>query len=154
MPRPTLSCLLSLTACAVILAAVCVHPLPVQAQSTTCGGNCPNGCPACPCGIENNIVSIDHYCKFFTGWSQECCQCVGGEFSGGESNAAQYNSNDDSYDVGLYQINDINWGACSEGQPPCDPKTNMECAKKVWNWGGGTWRLWGSCASCGCCDSP
>ena len=53
----------------------------------------------------------------------------------GNANAAGENT-DGSYDVGLWQINDYNWNSCSGGKAPCDPSTNLNCAKKVYAWGG------------------
>ena len=46
-----------------------------------------------------------------------------------------------SYDIGLWQINDMNWASCSGGKAPCDPNTNLNCAKKVFGWGGNTWKV-------------
>ena len=137
-----------------LLLLVAVFAVAVTAD--TCGGNCPSGdCPSgeCKCGTRPNHVDIGSYCKQHSGWSQKCCECIASHESGGNANAENYNENG-SYDIGLYQVNDINWGVCSGGQPPCNPQTNLECAIKVWNWGGGTWRLWSTCHVCGCCDSP
>ncbi len=53
--------------------------------------------------------------------------------SGGNANAVNQNSGG-SYDVGLWQINDMNWASCSGGSAPCDPNTNLACAKKVYQW--------------------
>ena len=50
------------------------------------------------------------------------------------------------------QINDANWSSCSGGSAPCDISTNLGCAKKVWGWGGNTWKLWSTCGGCGCCS--
>ena len=58
-----------------------------------------------------------------------------------------------SYDVGLWQINDMNWSQCSGGSAPCDGNSNLECAKKVFAWGGNTWKLWATCGACGACNS-
>jgi hypothetical protein len=29
----------------------------------------------------------------------------------------------------------------------------LNCAKKVYQWGGNTWKLWSTCSKCGCCSS-
>lgn len=72
--------------------------------------------------------------------------------SGGNANAVNQNSGG-SYDVGLWQINDMNWASCSGGAAPCDPSKNLECAKKVFGWGGNTWKYWSTCSACGVCNS-
>ena len=46
--------------------------------------------------------------------------------SAANANAANQNSGG-SYDVGLWQINDMNWASCSSGKAPCDPNTNLNC---------------------------
>jgi hypothetical protein len=122
----------------------------------TCGGNCPSGdCPSgnCPCGTSSNYVDVGSYCSQFSGWSAGCCACIANAESSGNANAENYNTNG-SFDVGLYQVNDVNWSSCSGGQAPCDPNTNLQCAIKVWQWGGSTWSLWSTCGGCGCCSSP
>ena len=121
-------------------------------SSSTCGGNCPGGCGSCPCGSSPNYQSISSWCSQYS-WNQQNCQCIMNAESGGNANAANENSNG-SYDVGLWQINDLNWGSCSGGSPPCSPSTNLACAKKVYQWGGNTWSLWSTCSKCGCCNSP
>jgi len=73
--------------------------------------------------------------------------------SGGNANAANENTNE-SFDVGVWQINSMNWASCSGGNPPCDPNTNGACAHAVWTWGQSTWNLWSTCGQCGCCQSP
>ena len=72
--------------------------------------------------------------------------------SGGNANAVNMNR-DGSYDVGLWQINDFNWKACSGNKAPCSPEVNLECAKKVFGYGGNTWKLWSTCTKCGVCHS-
>eukprot|EP01125_Pyxidicula_operculata_P015599 TRINITY_DN531_c0_g1_i1.p1 TRINITY_DN531_c0_g1~~TRINITY_DN531_c0_g1_i1.p1 ORF type:complete len:142 (-),score=16.35 TRINITY_DN531_c0_g1_i1:418-843(-) len=126
-------------------------------SQNTCGGNCPSGdCPAgeCYCGEAQNPVDVSSMCSQYSGWSQECCNCIANAESGGNANAENYNSNG-SYDIGLWQINDSNWGSgsCPSGAP-CDPNANLQCAIQVWKWGGNTWRLWSTCGQCGCCSSP
>ena len=125
------------------------------AVADTCGGNCPsNDCPAgkCLCGTDRAPTDVAAYCGKFDGWSQECCKCIANAESGGNAHAENYNDNG-SFDIGLYQINDVNWNSCSGGKAPCDPETSLECAKKVWSWGSNTWRLWSTCTKCGCCNS-
>jgi len=123
-------------------------------HADTCGGNCPsNDCVSCNCGYSPNPVTIAQYCANYGGWSQACCQCIANAESGGNANAENYNSND-STDIGLFQINSVNWNACSGGAAPCDPSQNTQCAVQVWKWGGNTWRLWSTCGQCGCCSSP
>lgn len=31
--------------------------------------------------------------------------------------------------------------------------TRLYTAKKVFGWGGNTWKLWATCSKCGCCNS-
>ena len=121
------------------------------AVADRCGGNCPsNTCPSCPCGISPKPVNIAQACAAYSGWSQACCQCIAQKESAGNNAAANYNTNG-SFDVGLWQINKINWNACAGGGAPCDLNTNRNCAIQVWKWGGNTWRLWSTCGACGCC---
>lgn len=72
--------------------------------------------------------------------------------SGGNANAVNQNGAGGSYDVGLWQINDMNWASCSGnsnwylsicslsfmlnciiegGAAPCDPSKNLECGKYI-----------------------
>eukprot|EP00761_Pharyngomonas_kirbyi_P011671 gb/GECH01011697.1/.p1 GENE.gb/GECH01011697.1/~~gb/GECH01011697.1/.p1 ORF type:complete len:141 (+),score=24.25 gb/GECH01011697.1/:1-423(+) len=116
-----------------------------------CGGNCPGRkCPSCPCGTSKKEENIRHWCSKFSGWNQACCRCIVKEESGGNAHALNYNTNG-SFDIGLWQINSINWNSCNGGNPPCDPKSNLECAIDVWKWGHGSFRLWSTCKKCGCC---
>jgi len=126
------------------------------ASADRCGGNCPsNDCPAgkCMCGTSPNHVDTTSWCSKFTGWSQGCCKCIAEHESGGNANAENYNPGGGTYDIGLWQINNANWGkgSCPAGAP-CDPNRNLACAKQVWSWGGDTWRLWSTCSVCGCCN--
>merc|ERR1711900_41268 len=59
---------------------------------------------------------------------------------GGNANAVNENSNG-SFDVGLWQVNSMNWKACSGGRAPCDVETNLKCAIDVYRWGGNTFKL-------------
>ncbi|ELR15861.1 uncharacterized protein ACA1_187480 [Acanthamoeba castellanii str. Neff] len=125
--------------------------VPLLVQADTCGGNCPsNDCSSCPCGYSSSYVDVGSACSQFSGWDQGCCQCIANHESGGNLNAANQNY-DGSYDIGLWQINDQNWGQCSGGNAPCDFNSNLNCAIKVWSWGGNSFRLWSTCSACGCC---
>lgn len=117
----------------------------------TCGGNCPsNDCSSCPCGTSKVTVSISEWCSKYT-WNQKNCQCIMTHESGGDENAVNENTNG-SFDVGLWQINTVNWDSCSGGKAPCDPTTNLKCAQDVYKWGGNTWKLWSTCKVCNCCN--
>jgi hypothetical protein len=120
-------------------------------SSSTCGGNCPGGCSSCPCGTSSSYQDIASWCSKYS-WNQKNCQCIMNAESRGNAHAANENS-DGSFDVGLWQINDYNWNSCSGGSAPCDPSSNLNCAKKVYQWGGNTWKLWSTCSKCGCCSS-
>ena len=120
---------------------------------SNCGGNCPGGnCASCPCGTTKNMQDITSWCSQYSGWNQANCRCIMTNESGGNANAVNQNYGG-SYDVGLWQINDFNWGSCSGGSAPCSPSTNLACAKKVYGWGGNTWKNWSTCSKCGCCSS-
>ena len=128
----------------VLLSLLCVSIL-----TDTCGGNCPSSkCPTCVCGLNKSPQDISAMCSKYT-WSQSCCQCIVAHESGGNAHALNYNANG-SYDVGLWQINNVDWGQCSEGKAPCDPQANLNCAVKVYQWGGNTWKLWSTHTACGC----
>ena len=72
----------------------------------TCGGNCPSGkCKTCYCGTTKKVVDITSWCSKYS-WNQACCKCVASHESGGNANAMNYNTNG-SYDVGLWQINNV-----------------------------------------------
>lgn len=125
----------------------------VNTTSSTCGGNCPGGCGSCPCGTTSNKQSASSWCSKYSGWKQSSCECIMNAESNANANAVNQNGNGGSYDVGLWQINDMNWASCSGGKAPCDPSTNLACAKKVFGWGGNTWKLWSTCSKCGVCSS-
>ena len=84
----------------------------------TCGGNCPSStCPNCPCGTTKNIQDIGGWCsKYF--WNQACCKCIVSHESGGNANAMHFSENQ-TFDIGLFQINKIHWAACNQGNTPC-----------------------------------
>ena len=119
---------------------------------STCGGNCPSGtCTTCHCGTTPSQADIAAACARYTGWSQSCCQCIARAESGGNSHAQLHNTNG-SDDVGLWQVNSVNWGQCNGGAAPCTVDANLACAKKVWVWGGNSWKYWSTCGKCGCCS--
>jgi hypothetical protein len=53
-------------------------------------------------------------------------------------------------DVGMWQINSMNWNMCSSGKAPCDPQVNLKCAITIWNYHK-SFKLWSTCRACGCC---
>ena len=59
-----------------------------------------------------------------------------------------YNA-DSSYDVGLWQINSVNWPACNNGKIPCRLDENLKCAIQIYQYGGNTWKYWTTSAFCG-----
>lgn len=134
-----------------IAIVVALLALSVVVNSSTCSGNCPGGCDSCPCGQSSSMESISAWCSKYS-WNQANCECIMSHESGGNANAVNQNSGG-SYDVGLWQINDMNWESCSGGKAPCDPNDNLNCAAKVYQWGGNTWKLWSTCSVCGCCNS-
>lgn len=97
-------------------------------------------------------TDINSACSRYSGWSQSCCQCIVKHESGGNYHACNLNTGG-STDVGLWQVNSMNWNSCHGGTPPCDVDSNLSCAIKVFNWGGNTWKLWSTCGMCGCCGS-
>ncbi|CAG9318383.1 unnamed protein product [Blepharisma stoltei] len=125
------------------------------AYADTCGGNCPlNDCPkdTCSCGYSSNVIDIAYWCSQFQGWSQSCCKCIAPNISNGNANTESYNSYG-SRQIGVWQINSTNWESCNDGNPPCSPTSNLNCAKKIWAWGGNSWKYWPACSACGCCNS-
>lgn len=119
------------------------------AFADSCGGNCPSGkCPTCFCGTSKNMQDIATWCGKYS-WNQACCKCVVSHESGGNANALNYNTNG-STDVGLWQINNVNWGGCNNGHAPCDTSQNLNCAVKVYQWASNSWKAWSAHAACGC----
>ncbi|KAJ4459179.1 putative Ctype lysozyme/alpha-lactalbumin superfamily protein [Paratrimastix pyriformis] len=108
-----------------------------------------SGCSTCGGASYTDISSA---CSRYSGWSQSCCECIAQHESGGNYHACNVNSNG-STDVGLWQVNSMNWASCNSGNPPCDISSNLQCAIKVFNWGGNTWKYWSTCGGCGCCGS-
>jgi hypothetical protein len=120
------------------------------AFADSCGGNCPSGkCPSCPCGSTKKQEDITAWCSKHN-WNVNCCKCIVSHESGGDSNAVNYNSNN-TFDIGLWQINQVNWPSCSGGQPPCDPTKNLNCAVHLYEAAGNTFKAWSTTAkACGC----
>jgi len=78
------------------------------AFASTCGGNCPSGkCTTCVCGSTKKVEDIAAWCSKHS-WNQACCKCIVSHESGGNANAINYNTND-TYDVGLWQINHVSY---------------------------------------------
>jgi len=118
----------------------------------SCGGNCPSSdCSTCPCGTSSNYVDIASICSQYSAWDQSCCQCIVNAESGGNGNAANENTNG-SFDIGVFQINSVNWPTCSGGSAPCDVNTNLACAETIWGYYS-SFYLWSTCGGCGCCGS-
>lgn len=86
------------------------------------------------------------------GWNVNSCKCIVSKESSGNNKDCLLNTNG-STDVGLWQINSINWKDCNNGKAPCTVAQNYECAKKVFKWGGNTWKYWATCGACGVCNS-
>ena len=145
----------ALTLLSVFFAAVAAgtYNEPTKLGSSTCGGNCPGGCDSCPCGSSSNMQDPVSWCAKYSGWSQSQCQCIIKHESGGNANAVNQNTGSEAYkwDVGLWQVNSYNWDSCSGGSAPCSPSTNLDCAIKVFQWGGNTFKLWSTCGACGAC---
>ena len=121
-----------------LVAVLFAFAVSVTSANSKCGENClytPGGCPDCPCGETANVVDIAYWCSQYQEWDQKCCQCIATAESKGNANAVNYNADSKSYDVGLWQINTVNWAQCNGGKAPCDPQQNLNCAIKVYNWG-------------------
>lgn len=126
--------------------ATIAEPPIILNTTRSCGGKLPGSCKG------RKSVSIASWCSKYSGWSQKSCQCIAQHESAGDAHACNMNI-DGSLDIGLWQINDMNWRSCSGGRAPCDPASNLACAKKTFAWGGNTWKLWSSCSKCGVCNS-
>ena len=115
----------------------------------TCGGNCPTGkCTNCYCGTSRKMEDINQWCSKYN-WEQSCCKCIVSHESGGNAHAMNHHD-DGSTDVGLWQINNVNWGGCNNGHAPCDTSQNLNCAVKVYQWASNSWKAWSAHAACGC----
>lgn len=116
-----------------ILFVVIIYGLILLAQSNTCGGNCPsNTCDKCWCETNKNMVNISDWCGKHSTWSQQCCKCIVSHESGGNA-FAQRQSQNNSVDLGLWQIPGIVWPYCSQGKPPCDAALSLKCALYLYN---------------------
>lgn len=91
-------------------------------------------------------------CSKYNDWSQRCCQCIAEHESGGNAHAQNHNTNG-SNDIGVWQINDVNWNSCNGGRAPCDANENLRCAHQIWAGRSGTWAAWSTCSICGCCGT-
>ena len=130
--------------------ALAVLLFAISTVANDCGGNCPsNGCANCPCGNSPNWQDAGSWCSRYGGWDQGCCQCIVSHESNGNANAAHDNGGG-NMDVGLFQINQGNWGDCSGGNAPCDVEANLNCAIQIWQWGGNSFSLWATAQGCGC----
>eukprot|EP00826_Nyctotherus_ovalis_P025724 TRINITY_DN1997_c0_g2_i1.p1 TRINITY_DN1997_c0_g2~~TRINITY_DN1997_c0_g2_i1.p1 ORF type:complete len:136 (-),score=2.12 TRINITY_DN1997_c0_g2_i1:150-557(-) len=117
-----------------------------------CGGNCSNGrCPSCLCGRQRAPVDYGAVCRRHS-WNQRCCTCVVRLESSGNANTINYNRNR-TYDAGLFQVNQIHWGRCNGGRPPCDVNINLRCAIDIYRRAGNRWRPWSVSRRCGCRNS-
>ena len=120
----------------------------VSIYAGNCGGNCPgNRCPSCPCGTTPHHIDIDAICRRHS-WSQACCKCIIQHESGGNEHSMNYNTNG-SFDVGVFQINKVNW-ACNGGAAPCDSESNLKCAIHVYQGSRNSWKPWSTARGCGC----
>jgi len=119
-------------------------------EAGDCGGNCLNGsCLSCLCGKVKNMVNVQEICKRYS-WNQDCCVCIANALSGGNANAIKYYE-DGSYEVGVFQINQIHWRSCGGRRAPCDPEANVACAIGIYKGAANRWRPWSSpAAKCGC----
>ena len=131
---------------------VIISSLCFISHASNCGGNCPGGCDQCPCGLQPSYADIKEWCAKYH-WNQENCECIMLNESVGNANAVNQNY-DGTYDVGLWQIDTVNWNACNGGRTPCDPTENLNCAIDIYQWGGNTWQLWATCGMCNACNSP
>lgn len=119
------------------------------ALSDNCGGNCPSGnCHTCYCGTNKLMEDIATWCGKHN-WNVSCCKCIVSHESGGNAHAMNHNTNG-STDVGLWQINSVNWGGCNGNKAPCDPNENLKCAIKVYQGSGNSWKPWSTHSACGC----
>eukprot|EP00826_Nyctotherus_ovalis_P050324 TRINITY_DN6154_c0_g1_i11.p1 TRINITY_DN6154_c0_g1~~TRINITY_DN6154_c0_g1_i11.p1 ORF type:complete len:153 (+),score=17.50 TRINITY_DN6154_c0_g1_i11:143-601(+) len=118
-----------------------------------CGGNCLTGtCPSCPCGTVRTRVDVGEVCRRYS-WNFKCCVCVVRTQSSGNASAQHFNHNG-SFDVGLFQINEINWASCNDGRPPCDINSNLNCAITIYKRAHNRWNPWAAAAKkCGCWNS-
>lgn len=128
---------------------ICFALILALSLADTCGGNCPGGkCPSCPCGTTKNMQDIGAWCGKY-GWNQACCKCIVSHESGGNAAAMNYNPNG-TFDVGLFQINHINWAGCNGGNPPCSADANYHCAVYIYGRWGNSFNAWSTHTSCGC----
>jgi len=129
--------------------AIFLALIAIALSASNCGGNCPaNNCPTCYCGTNQNIQDITTWCSKHT-WNKDCCKCIVSRLSAGNANAITHMPNG-SVNAGLWQINNQEWGSCSNGKAPCDPQANLNCAIKIYQWGDNSWKYWDIHTACGC----
>jgi len=159
MSHRTISIAMKFFTISLLLTLLCLMVSVTKAD--TCNENCPtNTCSAnnCLCGKAPNKVNIVNWCAKYVGWNQKCCQCIVGKESRGNTNAQHHNAatnkKKESEDVGLFQINSVNWPSCNSGKAPCDPDANLKCAIAVYKAGSGgvknSWNPWTTAEGCGC----
>jgi len=130
------------------------------ATADTCGGNCPRDtCDGTTCetycgSTPKQYDGVAALCKDKAWFGKKpmpadfpaCCQCIANIESRG--NAAAMNKNKgSSWDIGLFQINTINWADCvannnNPGAALCDPTLNAACAAKVFKGAQRTFKRW------------
>lgn len=69
------------------------------------------------------MVNIQQICARYK-WNKACCECIVKNESSGNGNSMNYNTNG-TFDVGVFQINKINWAGCNGGNAPCDVEKNF-----------------------------
>jgi hypothetical protein len=102
------------------------------------------------CG-QPDPVSSAYWCSKFTGWSQDCCNCIVKAESNSDAHFCSGTS-DGNEEVGLFAINQEMWQTCSGGKPPCDPATNLACAEAMYK-ANNSFAGWASCNKCNCCTN-
>ncbi|PRP80637.1 hypothetical protein PROFUN_10692 [Planoprotostelium fungivorum] len=135
-----------------LLFALALCGLFVFTFASNCGGNCPaNNCKTCPCGTKKSFANIQSTCSQWKGINLRCCNCIANAESSGNANAMHGNG-DGSIDVGLFQINSVNWKSCNGGRAPCGLSENIKCAKSIYGYKK-NFSPWATCGGCGCCGS-
>ena len=119
-----------------------------SAGQSSCDGNCPKGnCDLCYCGTLQSPQNISYWCDQYS-WNKAFCECIITHESAGNANAINYNADDNTYDIGLFQINTLNWGFCNSGNPPCAIENNLNCAIDVYKVGQNSFKLWATYSMC------
>eukprot|EP01088_Endostelium_zonatum_P007662 TRINITY_DN2000_c0_g1_i1.p1 TRINITY_DN2000_c0_g1~~TRINITY_DN2000_c0_g1_i1.p1 ORF type:complete len:178 (+),score=22.07 TRINITY_DN2000_c0_g1_i1:100-633(+) len=138
----------------------------------TCGGNCAVGgkCDliGCYCGEEVLIASealVRSLCSMYP-WDVEQCVCIANKTSDFNINLINGwvydNEPTPRADVGLWQVDSVNWFRCGQHLIPrdklnnhtlplmCDPYINVKCAFSVWQ-EVSSFHLWKVCKQCNAC---